>query len=153
VAHRLGPVLANAGIDQSNIQHRQDGDRVLLLPEDPDRSAEELRRRLEEASGARVGVVINDSLGRAWRLGTVGIAIGAAGIPCLVDLRGRPDLFGRPLQVSEEAVADELAAAASLLQGQGAEGRPAVLVRGFSIAAPSQPARHLVRPREEDLFR
>ncbi|MDX1383791.1 MAG: coenzyme F420-0:L-glutamate ligase, partial [Thermoanaerobaculia bacterium] len=113
VAHRLGFVLANAGIDQSNIEHGGGEGRVLLLPEDPDASAAELRRRIGEETGADVGVIINDSLGRAWRNGTVGVAIGAAGVDCLRDLRGDADLFGRELRVTEVGVGDELAAAGS----------------------------------------
>jgi coenzyme F420-0:L-glutamate ligase/coenzyme F420-1:gamma-L-glutamate ligase len=144
VQHRLGFVSANAGIDQSNLG--QEG-HALLLPRDPDGSA--------AALAARLGcpVVISDSFGRAWRRGTVGIAIGAAGLPALWDLRGRPDLFGRTLQVSISGFADEIAAAASLLQGQGAEAQPVVLVRGLAWDAPPNPAAELIRPDSEDLFR
>ena len=104
-------------------------------------------------TGADVAVIVNDSVGRAWRIGTVGLAIGVAGLPAVVDLRGEKDLFGRELRVSEEAVADELAAAASLLQGQGAEGKPVVLIRGFMTDAPAQPATAALRPTEQDMFR
>ena len=150
VEHRLGFVMANAGVDRSNVAPPQDGteERVLLLPCDPDASAEALRARLG------VPVVINDSFGRAWRRGTVGVAIGAAGLPALLDLRGRPDLFGRRLEVSITGFADEIAAAASLVMGQGAEARPVVLVRGLEWdGAPPSRATDLVRPAAEDLFR
>ena len=153
VQHRLGFVMANAGVDQSNVAPADGVQRVLLLPRDPDASAEALRMRLEQRYGAKVGVIISDSFGRAWRRGTCGIAIGAAGLPSLIDLRGQPDLFGRTLEVSIIGFADEIAAAASLLQGQAAEAQPVVLVRGLDWTAPHAPAQELVRPLEEDLFR
>jgi coenzyme F420-0:L-glutamate ligase/coenzyme F420-1:gamma-L-glutamate ligase len=153
VEHRLGFVMANAGVDQSNVAPHDGVHRVLLLPRDPDASAETLRARLSEASGARVAVIINDSFGRAWRRGTCGIAIGAAGLPALIDLRGRPDLFGRTLEVSIIGFADEIAAAASLLMGQADEARPVVLVRGLNWTLPPTNAHELVRPEAEDLFR
>jgi coenzyme F420-0:L-glutamate ligase/coenzyme F420-1:gamma-L-glutamate ligase len=146
-------VMANAGIDHSNVGAQDGTERVLLLPEDPDASAERLRARLAPAVGGPFGVVISDSFGRAWRRGTAGIAIGAAGLPALVDLRGNPDLFGRILEVSISGFADEIAAAASLLQGQGAEGQPVVLVRGLAWSQPAMGAAQLVRPAQEDLFR
>src|SRR6516165_10466379 len=124
VEHRLGFVMANAGVDQSNVAPADGRERALLLPLDPDASAERLRAALEARSGCRLGVVINDSFGRAWRRGTVGIAVGCAGIASLLDKRGDPDLFGRTLRVTLVAVADEIAAAASLLMGQANEGRP-----------------------------
>ena len=145
VIHKRGYVLANAGIDASNVGE----DRVLLLPEDPDASA----ARLSAALG--VPVIVNDSLGRAWRNGTIGTALGACGLPSLLDLRGKPDLFGRALRASEIGLADEIAAAASLLQGQGAEATPVVLVRGVGAlidAAPAQSAKALIRAQENDLF-
>jgi coenzyme F420-0:L-glutamate ligase/coenzyme F420-1:gamma-L-glutamate ligase len=146
VQHRLGHTMANAGIDQSNVT--QEGDeRALLLPVDPDASAAALSERLGCA------VVISDSFGRAWRRGTVGVAIGCAGLPALVDLRGKPDLFGRELHVTLTGFADEIAAAAGLLMGQAAEGQPAVLLRGLRWSAPETPAAELVRPAQEDLFR
>src|SRR6266446_5784727 len=129
VAHRLGLVLANAGIDASNVGPEGE-ERVLLLPVDPDRTCREIRRALHERSGIDVAVLVIDSIGRAWRNGTVGAAIGVAGLPALLDLRGRDDLFGRKLRVTEVGLADELAAAASLMMGQGREGRPIVLARG-----------------------
>jgi coenzyme F420-0:L-glutamate ligase/coenzyme F420-1:gamma-L-glutamate ligase len=153
VRHRLGFVVANAGIDQSNLEGA-DG-RALLLPEDPDRSAETIRREVAAAIGYAPAVIINDSFGRPWRMGIAGTAIGCAGIAALVDMRGSTDRFGRVLQVTQIAAADELAAAASLLMGQGSEGRPVVVVRGVSaalLAAPS-PATTLVRPSTQDLFR
>ena len=153
VEHRLGMVLANAGIDRSNLAAGGAGERVLLLPLDPDGSAARLRAALGRRHAAEVAVIINDSVGRAWRSGTVGIALGAAGLAVLDDQRQRPDLFGRPLEVSIEAVADELAAAASLVQGQADEGTPVVLIRGFARAGPHTPAVALVRPGDEDLFR
>ena len=153
VAHRLGYVLANAGIDASNVEPEGEADRVLLLPKDPDASCERLRAEFARRTGKDVGVIVNDSLGRAWRLGIVGTALGCAGLPAVMDLRGRPDLFGRPLQSTQTAPADELAAAASLLQGQADEGTPVVLIRGYERAEAAGAARDLVRPRGEDLFR
>jgi coenzyme F420-0:L-glutamate ligase / coenzyme F420-1:gamma-L-glutamate ligase len=153
VQHRLGFVMANAGVDQSNVAPTDGVHRVLLLPRDPDASAEALRQKLQQHYGVALGVVISDSFGRAWRRGTCGIAIGAAGLPSLIDLRGQPDLFGRTLEVSIIGFADEIAAAASLLQGQAAEAQPAVLVRGLTWAASAAPAAVLVRSPEEDLFR
>jgi coenzyme F420-0:L-glutamate ligase/coenzyme F420-1:gamma-L-glutamate ligase len=151
--HRLGFVMANAGIDRSNIVLPDGEACALLLPEDPDRSADRLRAALREGSGADVAVIINDSFGRAWRNGVAGVAIGVSGIPALVDIRGKPDRQGRPLEVTQVAAADELAAAASLVMGQANESGPAVLVRGFPYAAREGSARELVRPRSEDLFR
>jgi coenzyme F420-0:L-glutamate ligase / coenzyme F420-1:gamma-L-glutamate ligase len=152
VEHRLGFVMANAGVDQSNLASA-DTDAALLLPEDPDRSAQHLRDRLRERCGKDIGIVINDSFGRAWRHGVAGIAIGVAGVPALVDVRGERDRAGRPLRYTQIAAADELAAAASLLMGQAAESSPAVLVRGFPYAPREGSARELLRPREQDLFR
>jgi coenzyme F420-0:L-glutamate ligase/coenzyme F420-1:gamma-L-glutamate ligase len=153
VEHRLGFVMANAGVDHSNVESENGTERVLLLPLDPDGSARALREALLAASSARLGVIISDSFGRAWRKGTLGVALGAAGLPALVDLRGHPDLFGRQLQVTETGFADEIAAAAELLMGQANEGVPMVLVRGLSWSAPAAPAADLVRPAEHDLFR
>jgi len=150
--HRLGFVMANAGVDQSNVAAQDGVHRALLLPVDPDGSAEAIRARLAAAYGVEVGVVISDSFGRPWRRGTAGVAIGAAGLPSLIDLRGQPDLFGRTLEVSIIGFADEIAAAASLLQGQAAEGQPVVVLRGLTWHAPNVPVAELVRPPEEDLF-
>ena len=155
VEHRLGFICANAGIDHSNVRQKMDNEDqwVLLLPEDPDASAQKLRERLEAASGARLGVMIIDSHGRAWRLGTVGVAIGLSGMPGLVDLRGQPDLFDFKLQVTQVGAADELAAAASLVMGQAAEGTPVVHVRGFPYPLREGSSTELLRPKELDLFR
>ena len=153
--HRLGYVMANAGIDHSNVAP-DDGsgaERVLLLPVDPDGSAEALRRHLGERTGRRIAVIVSDSFGRPFRRGTVGIALGAAGLPAIIDWRGHPDLFGRKLEVTETGFADEIAAAASLVQGQAAEATPIVLVRGLEWSAPDMPGAALVRPPEHDLFR
>ena len=150
--HRLGFVMANAGVDQSNVAPADGVHRALLLPLDPDGSAEAIRARLAERFGVRLGCVISDSFGRPWRRGTAGVAIGCAGLPSLIDLRGQPDLFGRILEVSIIGFADEIAAAASLLQGQAAEGQPVVIVRGLTWSAPEAPIAELVRPPEEDLF-
>ncbi len=153
VEHHLGFVMANAGIDQSNAGPAEEGPNAILLPLDPDASAERLRVQLSAATGVEVAVVINDSFGRPWRRGTAGVAIGAAGLPALLDLRGAPDLFGRQLAVSISGFADEIAAAASLVMGQGDEGQPVVVVSGLSWSAPPQPAAAIVRPESEDLFR
>ena len=153
VEHRLGFIMANAGVDQSNVGPAEGSPRALLLPKDPDRSAEALRHGLKAITGIDLAVVINDSFGRPWRQGTVGVAIGAAGLPALMDLRGRPDLFGRTLEVSVIGFADEIAAAASLLMGQADEALPAVLIRGLHWSAPESTAASLVRPANEDLFR
>ena len=153
VEHRLGFVMANAGIDQSNVAPVDGVERALLLPVDPDGTAERLRAALWQRFGVALAVVITDSFGRAWRRGTAGIAIGAAGLPALLDLRGNPDLFGRTLQVSISGFADEIAAAASLVMGQGDEAQPVVLVRGLAWSAPNNPAHELVRPASEDMFR
>lgn len=153
VRHRLGLVLANAGIDHSNIPGSADGSRVLLLPENPDASAAGLRRELTAATGAAIGVMIIDSLGRAWRLGTCGICIGSAGITTVADLRGRPDLFGQTLVSTVVGTGDEIAAAASLVMGQAAEGLPLVVVRGLPfVRADDGTAAELVRPVADDLF-
>ena len=155
-----GFVMANAGIDQSNVVNSENNtagkencSSVLLLPIDPDASARALKDRLDSHFGSDLGVIITDSAGRAWRLGVIGIAIGAAGVPSLVDRRGEPDRSGRPLEVTEVAMADAVAAAAVLVMGEGAEGYPAALVRGLAVDAPATPARALLRPEGEDLFR
>lgn len=149
VRHRLGHVLANAGIDASNVPMNGRAERVLLLPEDPDGSANGIR----DALPADIGVVINDSPGRAWRVGSVGIAIGISGVASVLDLRGRLDRDGREMQASDLAVADEIAAAASIVMGQAAEGIPAAIVRGAAVLLGDGRANELVRSREMDLFR
>ena len=153
VETRHGLVIANAGIDQSNLDANDHGQRVLLLPLDPDDTAHRIKQRLDAHFRADIGVVISDSAGRAWRLGTVGLAIGAAGVPALHDRRGEKDLSGRPLEVTETGFADAVAGAAVLVMGEAAEGRPVALVRGLTWTAPPAPARALVRPRHQDLFR
>lgn len=151
VEHRLGFVCANAGVDQSNVAGSDEW--ALLLPADPDASARRLREAIGESSGAEVAVIVSDSHGRAWRFGTVGVAIGVAGLHPLSDLRGQPDLTGRPLQITEVGTADELAAAAGLLMGQAGEQRPAVLVRGATFKAGEGRLGEILRPKGQDLFR
>ena len=152
--HRSGHVMANAGVDRSNVgRPGGDEEEVLLLPRDPDASATALHRALEARFGCRLAVVVSDSAGRAWRHGVAGIAIGAAGLPSLVDLRGAPDLFDVPLKVTLAGFADQIASAANLVAGEAAEGVPAVHVRGLAWGAAPAPARALVRDRESDLFR
>lgn len=150
VRHRLGYVMANAGIDRSNVGGP---DRVLLLPRDPDGSAAALRAALQERYRLDMGVIICDSFGRPWRRGVTHVALGAAGLPALIDRRGEPDRGGRRLEVTEVALADQLASAAGLVMGEGAEGLPAVWITGMTWAAAHVPARSLIRPLEEDLFR
>ena len=153
VRHKLGFVVANAGVDQSNVEGAEG--RALLLPENPDASAEKIRREVSSLVGYAPAVVINDSFGRPWRMGVSGTAIGCAGLSALLDMRGKTDRFGRVLQVTQIAVADEIAAAASLLMGQASEGRPVVILRGLdpALMAQSLPATTLVRPSNQDLFR
>lgn len=150
VRHRLGYVMANAGIDRSNVGGK---DRVLLLPADPDGSAQTLRRSILERHGLELGVIVSDSFGRPWRRGVTNVALGAAGVPALIDRRGDTDRNGRKLQVTEVALADQLACAAGIVMGEGAESRPAVLIAGVTAAAAAVPAARLIRPIEEDLFR
>ena len=151
VVHRLGMVVANAGVDRSNVE---DGDtRVLLLPKNPDGTCAALRQRWQGRFGVTLGVIVTDSVGRAWRNGVVGIAIGVAGLPPLENLVGTKDLFGRRLEVTQVGRADQVAAAASLLMGQAAEGLPLVLVRGLRWDPAEADAGTLIRPRERDLFR
>jgi coenzyme F420-0:L-glutamate ligase/coenzyme F420-1:gamma-L-glutamate ligase len=152
VRHRLGFTSANAGIDRSNVAQSGEREAVLLLPLDPDGSAERLRQKIEVRSGARIGVVISDSHGRPFRLGTLGVAIGVAGIPALWDRRGEADLHGYTLQHTDVGIADELAAAAGLLMGQGAEGLPVVLVRGLDLPRVDGRASDLIRPKDKDLY-
>ncbi len=151
VEHRLGFVCANAGIDQSNVKGSTEW--ALLLPSDPDASAGRIRARLEAEYGCRLGVSIIDSHGRAWRSGTVGLTIGLSGLPGVVDLRGQVDRNGYTLKATEVGAADELAAAASLLMGQAAEGTPVVHVRGFPYPLREAGLDELLRPKDRDLFR
>jgi len=146
--HRLGFVCANAGVDQSNAGPGK----VVLLPEDPDRSAHQIRERIERVFGARCGVIVSDTHGRAHREGAVGVCIGLSGLSPFLDHRGRMDLFGYTLRTSVEAVADELASGATILMGQSAERRPLVLIRGAPAEQDGRSARALVRPRARDLF-
>src|SRR6516162_3276696 len=149
VEHRLGFIMANAGVDRSNIDPDVAAEPVLLLPSDPDASAAGLRARLAAHFRTRPGVIVTDS----WRRGTVGVALGVAGLPALMDMRGRPDLFGQALRVTQTGFADEIASAASLIMGQADEARPMVLVRGLNWSGPPSPAAALIRSAEEDLFR
>ena len=154
VEHKLGFVCANAGIDHSNVMSGGNTeDYVLLLPEDPDRSARNIREKIKQTTGKTIGVMIIDSHGRAWRNGTVGICIGLSGLPAVVDERGWKDLFGYALKITIVGVADELAAAASLVMGQAAEGIPAVHVRGFPYPLGEGALKDLLRPKEQDMFR
>jgi coenzyme F420-0:L-glutamate ligase/coenzyme F420-1:gamma-L-glutamate ligase len=153
VEHRLGLVMANAGVDQSNMDPEAPSATALLLPEDPDASARRLREELAAATGVDVGVVVNDSFGRAWRNGVVGVAIGVAAVPAVIDMRGQVDRIGRELRVTQVAAADELAAAASLLMGQADEGLPVILARGFPYSLRESTQEELIRPRAQDLFR
>ncbi len=149
VEHRHGWIMANAGIDMSNVD--AGGECVLLLPDDPDASCASLRTALADL--ADIGVIINDSFGRAWRNGVTGTALGVAGLPGVVDLRGRHDRFGRELRTTEVALADELAAAASLLMGQADEGRPVIHARGVPYDRRDGSGRELLRPKSMDMFR
>lgn len=152
VAHHLGFMCANAGVDHSNVG--PEDDLVLRLPADPDGSAHRLRARLHELTNAAPAIIINDSHGRPWREGTTGVAIGLAGLAPVQDLRGQPDLFGTPLQITTVGLADQVAAGASLVMGQANEGLPAVLVRGLAYQpAEDVSARHILRPAGSDLFR
>ncbi|MBI4761108.1 MAG: coenzyme F420-0:L-glutamate ligase [Chloroflexota bacterium] len=168
VEHRLGFVCANAGIDHSNVDPAPSpdspppfsekmgegpGEGVLLLPLDPDASSRMIREKIETTTGKKIGVMIIDSHGRAWRIGTVGVCIGLSGVPAVVDERGWKDLFGYELKITIVGAADELAAAASLVMGQAAEGTPAVHVRGFPYPLREGSLKELLRPKEQDMFR
>lgn len=153
VRHRLGFTSANAGIDRSNVGADEDGEWVLLLPQDPDGSAQRIRQAVRDHLGIDIGVIITDSHGRPFRLGAVGVAIGVAGIPALWDRRGEQDRYGYTLQHTDVGVADEIAAAAGLLMGQAGEGLPVVLLRGLRLPSHDGKATDLVRPKEQDLYR
>ena len=159
VENKHGVVLANAGIDHSNVGGESREGQVLLLPKDPDKSATAIREELQKLTKVKIAVIINDSIGRAWRNGTIGTALGVSGMPAMLDLRGQSDLFGKPLLVSEEAIADELSSAASLLQGQTDGRRPVVLIRGYETnnfkhsKNSSIGVSALIRPKEKDMFR
>ncbi len=150
--HKLGIVGAHAGIDQSNVDH-EGGEKALLLPRDPDASAERLRQALQEASGCSLGVIVTDSQNRPWRMGTTGCAIGCAGIVVLDDHRGGTDSFGRELKVTLINRADMIASAATLVMGETTEKIPLAIVRGLPVAETGHTARMINRPLEEDLFR
>ena len=155
VRHRLGLVMANAGIDRSNVPNRPDGrEQVLLLPQDPDASAARIRRALMQRFGCGdlLGVVVSDSFGRPWRMGVTNVAIGIAGPPALIDRRGEPDRGGRLLEMTEVAYADAVAAAAALAMGEAAESTPLILVRGLKWQPSAQTAGDLQRPLAQDLF-
>jgi coenzyme F420-0:L-glutamate ligase/coenzyme F420-1:gamma-L-glutamate ligase len=149
--HRLGHVMANAGIDQSNLGPGA-RERALLLPEDPDRSAEILRAELGRRMAAAPAIVISDSFGRPWRQGVVNVAIGVSGLPSLVDRRGEPDRDGRLLEATLVGLGDMVATAAGLVIGEADEGIPVVYVRGYQWTAPAAPASALIRPVAQDLF-
>ncbi len=153
--HKQGFVCANAGIDKSNVAPSggKSDENVLLLPKNADISAKKLRAALEKSAGRKFGVLIIDSHGRAWRNGIVGMAIGISGLPALADRRGEADLFGRPLKITQVGAADELAGAASLLMGQGAEATPIIHVRGFPYPLREGSLQELIRPKAQDLFR
>lgn len=154
VRHRLGYVMANAGIDHSNIEPgAADSEQVLLLPLDADASAAALRARLQNLLGCELGVIVSDSFGRPWRQGVVNVALGSAGLPALIDRRGEQDMYGRTLEVTQVAFADAITAGAGLAMGEGAEGTPLVLVQGLSWTAPQRNAQSLIRPADEDLFK
>jgi coenzyme F420-0:L-glutamate ligase/coenzyme F420-1:gamma-L-glutamate ligase len=150
--HRLGYVMANAGIDRSNVPAGEDAERILLLPLDPDASARALRAALVAATGARLAVVVSDSFGRPWRIGTVNVALGIAGLPAIVDRRGGLDRNGRRLETTQVALADALAAAAGIVMGETTESTPAVRVRGLHLDRPGGSGQDLLRSVAEDLF-
>ena len=153
VEHRLGFICANAGIDHSNVSNDNKNEYVLLLPENPDKSANVIRNYFEINNTKRIGVLIIDSHGRAWRLGVVGTTIGLSGLPGLVDMRGKPDLFGGTLRTTQIGAADELAGAASLIMGQGNEGIPVIHARGFPYTLRGSSLQEIIRPIKKDLFR
>jgi len=155
VEHKLGFICANAGIDHSNVfsNNGNPEDFYLLLPSDPDESAKRINKDIYKQSRKKIGILIIDSHGRAWRNGILGTVIGLSNVPGLVDLRGKEDLFGYKLRISQEAVADELAASASLLMGQADEKVPVVHVRGFPHPLRKSSLKELIRPKKFDLFR
>ena len=152
VEHRLGFICANAGIDHSNVENNLEG-QYLLLPENPDLSAQRIKEFIYKQTGKKIGVIIIDSQGRAWRNGIVGVSIGLSGFPAIIDMRGKEDIYGFKLKITQIAAADEVAAAASILMGQTDEKIPAVLVRGFPYKLRESSLRELLRPKAEDMFR
>lgn len=151
--HRLGFVCANAGIDRSNVAPVDEDDLVARLPLDPDRSARMMRERIRELAGKTVAVIINDTHGRPFRNGGVGVAIGVAGLAPVTNLRGQPDLFGYTLRHTTVGLADQLASAASLLQGQADEGRPVIILRGVPYEPVEGSSREMLRSKDLDMFR
>jgi coenzyme F420-0:L-glutamate ligase / coenzyme F420-1:gamma-L-glutamate ligase len=149
--HRLGFVSANSGIDQSNVEHGHE--QVLLLPTEPDETAQILRQRFQETLGVKVAIIISDTHGRPFRFGNIGVAIGVAGMQALTDLRGRKDLYGRELLITQQGYADLVASTAHLLCGEAAEGRPVVLIRGLDLPQGDGSAKDLNRPSDKDLYR
>ena len=153
VENKLGFIHANAGIDRSNIESDSLNTRVLLLPKNPDLSAKQLQKELSKILLKKIGIIINDSTGRAWRNGIVGIAIGCSGVSVLSDLRGQKDLYGRTLEVTEVGIADELASSASILMGQSNEGLPVVIIQGLKLSNDKRGSKALLRLAKDDLFR
>ncbi|MBL1141082.1 MAG: coenzyme F420-0:L-glutamate ligase [Proteobacteria bacterium] len=151
VEHHSGVILANAGIDHSNVEGSKEI--VCLLPKDANQSAKRLKKEIEALCKKQIGIIITDSIGRPWRKGTTGVAIGSAGVETIRDLRGDKDMFGRELMVSETANADSLASAACLLMGEGDDATPVVLIRGVTTVMSDQDTRQLLRPKDEDMFR
>jgi coenzyme F420-0:L-glutamate ligase/coenzyme F420-1:gamma-L-glutamate ligase len=153
VENKLGFIHANAGIDKSNIESDTDNPKVLLLPKDPDNSALKIKEEIFRQTKLKVGIIINDSSGRAWRKGIVGIAIGSSGVEVLLNLRGQKDLYGNALEITEVGRVDEIASAASLLMGQANEGLPVILVRGIPETSKVNNVKSILRDKSEDLFR
>ena len=150
--HKLGYIMANAGIDQSNVEQTAEGDRVLLLPIDPDNSCAKLKQALDAYYNTDLGIVINDSFGRPWRKGVVSVALGSAGLPALRNLVGKPDLYGRSMRVTESAFADQVATAAAMVMGETNEAIPVVHIRGLQWNEPTGSSRDLIRDKSEDMF-
>ena len=153
VENKLGFIHANAGIDKSNIESDTDNPKVLLLPKDPDNSALKIKEEIFRQTELKVGIIINDSSGRAWRKGIVGIAIGSSGVEVLLNLRGQKDLYGNTLEITEVGRVDEIASAASLLMGQANEGLPVIIVRGIPETSKVNNVKSILRDKSEDLFR
>ena len=153
VENKLGFIHANAGIDKSNIESDTDNPKVLLLPKDPDNSALKIKEEIFRQTELKVGIIINDSSGRAWRKGIVGIAIGSSGVEVLLNLRGQKDLYGNALEITEVGRVDEIASAASLLMGQANEGLPVIIVRGIPETSKVNNVKSILRDKSEDLFR
>ncbi len=151
--HHSGVIMANAGIDHSNVDSTDKKEVVTLLPKDANQSAKQLKNEIETLCKKQIGIVITDSIGRPWRMGTTGVAIGSAGIETIRDLRGNKDMFGRELMVSETADADSLASAACLLMGEADDATPVILIRGYKTVISDQDTRQLLRPKDDDMFR